>query len=223
MPKRKELLVNEEVYHVYNRSVSNLEVFIAKREFSRALSLLNYYRFEQPLKFSKFKTLSRENKNNYLLEIKKNVPLIEIYAYSLMPDHYHLLLKQLKVNGIRNFISNFQNGFAKYFNIKNENRGSLFVNPFKAKRITSDNILIHVSRYIHLNPVTSYLIKFENLKTNPMTSFPFYSDGKKQDLVNTELLLRIFGSGEAYIHFVANQVDYQRKLRVVKNFLLEKI
>lgn len=223
MPRRRELLVNGEIYHVYNRSVSNLEVFVAKREFSRVFDLLNYYRFKQLLKFSKFRTLSHKNKNNYLEEIKKDGPLIEIYAYSLMPDHYHLLLKQLKNDGVKKFISNFQNSFAKYFNIKNENRGSIFLNPFKAKRITSDNILTHVSRYIHLNPVTSYLIEFEDLKINPMTSFPYYLEGKQQGLVNTEFLLRMFGSEAAYVKFVGNQTDYQKKLRMVKNFLLEKV
>lgn len=223
MPIRKELLVNGEIYHVYNRSVGNLEIFSAKREFFRSFDLLNYYRFEQPLKFSKFKTLSWKNKKNYLEKIKKSSPLVEIYAYAIMPDHYHILLKQLKDQGIKNFISDFQNGFAKYFNIKNESRGSLFVNPFKAKRITSDQIFTHLCRYIHLNPVTSYLIKFESLKTHPMTSFPHYFGIEGKGLVNTEFLLKMFGSKDSYYKFVANQEDYQKKLRMVKNFLLEKI
>ena len=226
MPKRKELLVNGEIYHVYNRSVSNLEIFSAKREFSRAFELLNFYRFEQLLKFSKFKTLSSKNKNNYLEQIKKGGPMTEIYSYALMPDHYHLLLKQLKDDGIKKFISNFQNGFAKYFNIKNENRGSIFINPFKAKRVTSDEILLHVSRYIHLNPSTSYLIEFEDLKNSPRTSFPYYLEERKNDFITSEFILSLFGKSDKrnnYFNFVTNQADYQRKLRLIKNFLLENI
>ena len=94
MPRRRELLVNGEVYHVYNRSAGNLEVFVAKKEFSRAFELINYYRFEQPLKYSKFRTLSRVNKNNYFNKVKNHGALVEIHSFALMPDHFHLLLQK---------------------------------------------------------------------------------------------------------------------------------
>ena len=223
MPKRKELLVTGEIYHVYNRSVANQEIFMSKKELARVLALIDYYRFKQSLKFSKFNTLSGEKKKAHLSEIKETAAVVEIYAYALMSDHYHLLIKQKQDKGIKDFVSNFQNGFAKYYNLKNENRGSLFINPFKAKRIVSEEVLIHVSRYIHLNPVTSYLFPAGELSHNLRTSYPDYltTDETKRSMVNPDLILGIFGNQQKYQRFLADQVDYQRQLGAMKKFVLE--
>ena len=154
------------------------------------------------------------------MQIPQNL-LVEVYSFAIMPEHYHLLLKQLNDDGIKIFISNFQNGFAKYYNARNERDGSLFKSPFRAKLITSDEKFLHVSRYIHLNPVTSYILEFKDLGTYPYTSFPYYLGYKKDNLVNTDFITRIFGNNKKYAEFVENQVDYQRKLRKIKSFILE--
>src|SRR3990172_3613917 len=214
--KRKVIFSEGEIYHIYNRSVGSLEILIGYKELQRALDLIYFYRFPQNIKFSHYKDLSSENRKEYLENIKKQKPFVEIYAFSLMPDHFHILLKQLAKDGLKSFISNFQNAFAKYYNKKNDRGGSVFKNPFKAKWIESDEIFVHVSRYIHLNPVTSYLIEMENLPKYPWTSYPFYTGNSQRDLINTQLLLKILGSTRKYQKFVENQVDYQRKLNLIK-------
>lgn len=137
-----------------------------------------------------------------------------------MPDHYHFLLRQNRKDGIRLFISNFQNSFAKYFNNKNGRDGSVFKNPFQAKWIDNDKILIHISRYIHLNPVTSYLIEIDKLSTYPWTSYPFYLKKIRGNLVNTEFLLKMFGDPNKYKKFVEDRADYQRKLHLIKKAII---
>lgn len=219
--KRKVVFANNEIYHVYNRSVGNQEIFHIKKEFERGLNLIDYYRFPQKIKFSEFKKLNPEKRERHLEEIDKLNPYVEIFAFCFMPDHYHLLVKQLFADGIKTFVSNFQNAFAKYFNKKHDRSGSLFRNPFKAKWIESDSIFTHISRYIHLNPVTSYIIEIKDLPTYPGTSYRFYTEYTRGDLVNTRFLLKTFGSRVKYLKFVENQSEYQRKLHIIKNFTLE--
>lgn len=220
--RRKELLVNNEIYHVFNRTNGNIEIFSSKRIFKRALDLIDYYRYPQQLSYSKFRnSLSPEEKKLFIKRSETNEPLVEIFAFAFMPDHFHFLLKQKNNEGIRLFLSNFQNGLAKYFNKLEDRNGSLFQKSFKAKRISKDEILLHISRYIHLNPVTSYLIKYDELRNYVLTSYPYYLGIKVDDLLNSDFILKIVGSQKNYETFVANQIDYQRKLAKIKSFLLE--
>ena len=220
MPIRKSVLATNEIYHIYNRSVAKESIFSTQIYLRKIIEITDYYRFRQVLRLSQYKNLAVEPKKSYLKSMRDNPRLVEIYAFAFMPNHYHFLLKQLVDNGITNFISNFQNSFAKYYNIKNDRNGSLFQNSFKGKRIESEEQFMHISRYIHLNPVTSYLIDFEDLKDYPWTSFRIYYHGL--DLfVNTGLVLENFKRKESYNEFVADQVDYQRNLALLKDLVLE--
>lgn len=219
--KRYEILATNEIYHVFNKSVGYENIFIGKKELSRFLSLIDYYRHNPNLSYSKYKNLPAKERKNTYKTIKSLPKIVEIYAYALMPNHFHLLLKQLSENGIQKFLSNIQNGFAKYFNIKNGRSGALFQKPFKAKRIANDEIFLHLSRYIHLNPVTSYLIDLEELASYPWTSYSYYLNDKNDSFVNTKTIINLAGSKERYINFVNNQEDYQRKLHRMKKLLFE--
>jgi len=138
-----------------------------------------------------------------------------------MPNHFHFLLKNLKDSGINKFMSNFQNSYAKYFNTKTGRTGSLFQQNFKAVRVESDEQLTHVSRYIHLNPITAYLINsVEELIDYPWSSYPEYISKGKSNL-NKDLVLGNFRSINDYKKFVADQVDYQRELDKIKHIILE--
>ena len=221
MPRRKIVFATGEVYHIFNRSIAKEEVFASKYELNTALEVVNFYRFPQKLRLSKFKLLNQEVKKAYIDSLKNTDPLVEIYAFSFMPNHYHFLLKQLQDNGIPKFVSNFQNSFAKIFNLKRSRNGAVFQSQFKAKRPETDEEFLHISRYIHLNPVTAYLIKFDELANYPWTSFRFYNYGNGVSLVNTKTLIGISSSRESYLKFVANQVDYQKTLDEIKHFILE--
>lgn len=221
MPKRKVILATNEIYHICNRSIAKELIFTSQRNLKRALEVIEFYRFTQEMRFSKFKSLPRKARKNYLLNLRKKKPLVEIYTFALMPNHYHLLLKQIQEKGIVQFVSNFQNSFAKYFNIKSDRNGALFQNSFKGVYIETDEQFMHVSRYIHLNPVTSYIIEFEKLSSYPWTSFPNYAGNCVSEIAKTEFLLKMFSSKKSYYKFVADQVDYQRNLAKIKDLLLE--
>ena len=168
MPIRKTPLETGYYYHLFNRSVAKIPIFTSKRDFIRAISLLNYYRFKNlPFPFSQLMRLNKGQREDVLRELEKSKgELIEIICFCLMPNHFHLLLKQLQDKGIMRFLRNFQDSYAKYFNIKHQRSGSLFQGRFKAVLIEDDAQLLHLSRYIHLNPYSSFIVRNKKSLSN---------------------------------------------------------
>lgn len=221
MTTRRPILATGQIYHLYNKSIADATIFSGLNNLKRAMSLVDYYRFNQRVRLSKFYSLTQSGQRNYLKEIRSTTPLVDFYALSFMPNHYHFLLKQLQDNGIKKFISNFQNSYSKSFNLINKREGSLFLHSFKTKVITSEEAFIYVCRYVHINHVTSCLIKFNQLKTYPFSSYSWYLNKILNKFINTDLMMNHFKTKNRFIKFHENQIDYQRKLREIKKILLE--
>lgn len=222
MAYRKTPVVNREVYHVYNRSNGQQEIFLSAKDYQRAMEVFRFYQYGNlNLRFSFYNRLPKDQRAKFLEELYLNNPIVEIICFCLMPNHFHFLLRGLKGKGITQFISNLQNSYAKYFNLKTSRTGSLFQQNFRAVRIESDEQLIHVSRYIHLNPITAFLVKtMEELENYQWSSYPDYIRRGKT-YVKKEMVLDHFRTIADYKQFMANQVDYQRKLNRIKHLLLE--
>ncbi|MEK7521409.1 MAG: transposase [Patescibacteria group bacterium] len=221
MPVRITPLVSGEYYHILNRGIARQPVFFSKSNYKQMLLDLSYYRFTTPpVKLSLFKTLSLEQRDYLWRELKKkDERLVDILCYSLMPNHFHLLLRQEKDGGISRFMSRLTNSYTRFFNTKSQRNGPLFQGAFKAVHIGTTDQLVHVSRYIHINPVVSYVIREDQLDTYPWTSFKEYLDGPT--LVNSQPILENFKSIDAYKEFVFDQVDYGKSLEVIKHVALE--
>lgn len=225
MPYRKEPIVAREVYHVFNRSVARQPIFLTKNDYQRALELINFYRFSHfpALRFSHFKRLPIKIREGILEDFTKNQkPTLEILAFCIMPNHIHFLMKPLQDNSLSLFMRDFQHGYSKYFNLKHNRNGSLFQSMFKAKRIETDEQLIHVSRYIHLNPTTSFIVKTEALESYPWSSFREYLDTyNPPDMTSPKQIINYFKSKEEYKKFVFDQADYQRELGKIKHLIFD--
>lgn len=220
---RKTVLANNQIYHVYNRGIEKRTIFGNKRECERAINTVRYYSFtNSPLKFSKFLVQPKKEQEDILksVQIKKN-QLVEIIAYCLMPNHFHLLLKQLQDNGISRFISNFTNSYTKYFNTKHERIGPLVQGLFKAVFVENDDQLVHLSRYIHLNPVSSFIIKVQELENYPWSSLKEYLGLEKDGFCEKQYVLGYFKSVGKYKQFVLDQISYARELEKIKHLSLE--
>lgn len=218
---RNVVFANNEIYHILNRSIAKEDIFLRENHLKRILNLIDFYRFPQSLKFSEYIKLSPKSKQLYIDNHKSNLPLVEIYGFSIMPNHFHIQLKQLSDDGILKFTSNIQNGYAKYFNKTTNRDGSLFKRPFRAKHIDSDEQFLHVLRYIHLNPVTSYLIEFKDLSNSRWNSFSHYQNTSIKSFVNTSFAINMLGSVEKLTEFTSDQEDYQKRLAYIKNVSLE--
>ncbi|MBI4759007.1 MAG: transposase [Chloroflexi bacterium] len=219
----KIVLANNEVYHVFNRGIEQRPTFTNKREYTRALTTLDFYRFRNPsLRLSKVLLLEKEKRGEFFLNLKSGGErLVEIISYCLMPNHFHFLLRQRLDDGISEFLSNFSNSYTRYFNTKHKRTGALFQGIFKAVRMESDEQLIHVSRYIHLNPVVSFVVKEEDLETYPWSSLPEFLGTEKRGICHKELVLGLFPSKEKYREFVHDQIDYARRLEAIKHLALD--
>lgn len=221
MPRRNVVFATDQIYHIFNRSVGREMIFPSLLHLRRIFELVSYYRFPQTLRYSQFKLLNSTAKSTYLFSMNNKPSLVEIYTFAFMPNHYHFLLKQTHDNGIRQFIANIQNSYAKYFNLRHDRTGTLFQNSFQGKWIETDEQFMHVTRYIHLNPVTSFIISFDRLDSYPFTSFADYTSNRKTSWLNKKILHEMFGSQNKYQSFVADQVDYQRTLAGLKDVLID--
>lgn len=223
MPRRKEIFANNYYYHVFNRGVAGISIFENRTDYKRLIKLFDYYRFyDVPLSYSAFYKLStEEQKSVYNKMLKKQNPLVEILAFCLMPNHYHLLLKQLVTDGIKDYVTVIQNSYSKYFNIKYERNGPLWQSRYKAVRIDSDEQLTHVSRYIHLNPVTSYLIEKDEMTNYEWSSYPVYLGINNSAFVSIEMILKMLGGRDKHERFVQDNSDYQRDLKRIKRLTFD--
>ena len=225
MPARQVPLVNGEIYHIISRGHYSMPIFAGTRDYKIFIQTSSYYRYDSiPYRFSRFRLLTNDQKNTITqsLKFKKDL-LVKIIAFCLMPNHFHFLIKQKKNNGIKEFISLLNNSYAKYFNIKYKKKGGLFESRFKAIRIETEEQLLHVSRYIHLNPYTSYVVKnFNTLLAYPFSSLPEYLSGRP-DLCNLDQLEKLFQTPEKHKEFILDQADYQRTLQKIKHQLIELI
>jgi len=225
MPGRITPLVTDQIYHVLNRGISFQPTFNSKRDFDRAIEVMKYYQNrETPIRYSKFMLLSSEVRQRILADLSKRKDfLVEVIAYCLMPNHFHFILKQLVENGISNFMAHFADSYTRYFNVKSERNGPLFQGRFKAIRVGTDSQLLHLTRYIHLNPYSSFVVKtIPELWSYKYSSFLEYLDRLSPFFCNKELVLSQFKDIEEYRKFVLDQADYQRKLEGIKHLLLER-
>lgn len=222
MPGRKIPLITTEIYHVFNRGNNRQQTFVTKKDYERAIISIAYYRFRNsPLKLSHFLRLEDKKRQEFFQRLIHHEKHIEIVCHCFMPNHYHFLLKQINDNGISKFIANFQNSYTRYFNTRHERDGSLFLDQFKAVRIETDDQLIHVSRYIHLNPYTGFVVKsLEKLERYPWSSLSDYLY-ERESFVEKESVLGMFRTAKAYKNFVFDQADYQRRLKEIEHLIVE--
>lgn len=210
---RKEKLITGECYHIYNRGVEKRLIFPAKKDYHRFLDTLFHYLTTNE-KYSDTNAPHANQQRNvetaaltkYDLDFKKRV---ELLAYCLMPNHFHLLLKQLVDGGITKYMHRITTSFTKFFNTKTERVGPLLQGRFKYKRIESEEQLLHVSKYIHRNPLESSRTKLtaaDDLINYPWSSFAAYLS-EDNFFILKDPVLGTFSSPEKYGEFVLEDYD----------------
>ena len=224
MPLRKLPLVEGQIYHIIARGVDSMSIFKNEYEFQRFTKTFVYYQHSKfPLRFSYYLRLTKERKETLLNSLKtENKTWVNILAYALIPNHYHFLVRQILPEGITNFYRLINNSYSKYFNILHKRKGPVFENRFRAVMIESEPQLLHTSRYIHLNPYSSFMVQSrEELIGYPYSSLGEYAGGVNSGICDTGSILSLFKTKEEYLDFVFNNADYQRNLDVIKHQLDE--
>jgi len=139
-------------------------------------------------------------------------------AYCLMPTHFHFILEPLQENGIATFTNNLLNSYTRFFNLKHKRQGPLWQGRSKKVLIETDEQLIHLTRYLHLNPVTAHLVKVpEQWEASSYGEYLGISKWKKMCQYSHVLEIDPL----RYRKFVEDQISYQRELAWVKHLILE--
>ncbi len=219
---RKVSFLNDYYYHTFNRGVDRRPIFQSKREYDRFMTTIRFYRYAQnKLKLARFLTLPYSEQIVFLDQQRQQKLHVEIVAYCLMPNHFHFLLKQKIDNGIATFISNLSNSYTKYFNTKHERIGPLLQGIFKAVFVETEEQLIHLSRYVHLNPVASAVIRVSDLNSYAYSSFQEYLGFDTSILCTKDIVLSNFATIEKYKEFTYDQIGYSRELENIKHLCID--
>ncbi|MCD6407645.1 transposase [bacterium] len=213
MPVRKIPLVEGHIYHIFTRSIGKYEVFKSEKDYLRMLDTIEYYRNCEVVRFSQFQNLKR---GKPLPEIAKEGK-VSIISYCLMPTHLHFILFQEEKEGISKFMERVLKSYAKYFNYKYRREGPLWSSRFKNVLVKTDEQLLHLTRYIHLNPCTSFLV--EKPEEWKFSSYLEFIGESKRKICEFEKFLDI--NPPDYKKFVEERKDYQRELAKIKDLLLE--
>ncbi|MBP9669778.1 transposase [Candidatus Woesebacteria bacterium] len=220
MPLRKVPLVTGSYYHLFNRGINRQPTFLIKSDYERFIQTTSFYRpTESPIKYSQFLKNPHDVRADLLSKIDNSPHQITIVAYCLMPNHFHLLLRQNEDGGISKFLGDVQNSYVKYFNVKHKRTGSLFDRQFKAVLVETENQLLHLTRYIHLNPYSSHMVDSDHITTYPYSSLPEYISGKFI-LSDPNQVMEIYP--KRYESFVLNHADYQQRLESIKHLTIDE-
>jgi REP element-mobilizing transposase RayT len=150
---RKIEFIEERYYHIYNRGNSKQVIFKDEADYDRFIKLL--YICNSTNDFTFRDSVIDQKIDAY--DFDRGEPLIDICAWVLMPNHFHLLIHlprgQASGKEISKFMIKLGTAYVMYFNEKYRRTGSLFEGPFKAKLVAEDSYLQYLFAYINLNPV----------------------------------------------------------------------
>jgi putative transposase len=218
---RDELLVVGQTYHIFSRSIAGFKIFNSENEYARIVEVFAYYKQGRPIiPYSQFVKLSDDAQGNILKKNSTHQCIVDIIAYCVMPTHIHLILKQLTNDGISVYLKNILNSYTRYFNTKHKRKGPLWEGRFKSVLVSDDEYLLHLSRYVHLNPTTSHLVdRPEDWKYSSLCEY--LSDSSKDGgICKFNEVLEIVPAD--YKSFVEDRIAYQRELHIIGRHLLEE-
>lgn len=201
MPGRnlEKIYVEDSYYHVYGRGHNKTVVFRDKDDYVVFLYLFKRYLSNKPV---------QDKKGRDYPWLQKEIDLL---AFCLMPNHFHFLIYQRTPDAMTKLFKSVITTYGMYFNKKYQLLGPVFQSRFKASMIDRDNYLMHISRYIHLNP--------KDYKTWAFSSLPFYLGRQKAEWLKTDNILGLFNGRTDYKKFVEDYEDYKKMLDEIKSEL----
>lgn len=219
---RKITFAPGEFYHIYNRGTDKRIIFTNSNDYNRFTLLLYLCNSNTPVnidqEFRKGRTFSE------LFKMDRRKTIVDIGAYCLMPNHFHLLLHEREEGGLSQFMKKLSTAYVMYFNSKNNRSGALFEGKFKAKHVTTDNYLKYLFAYIHLNPIkiidphwkeNSIINKeeaYEYLKEYRYSSYLDYAKDVKnigrRSVVSTKSFPNYFENSKSFESFIEDWLTF---------------
>lgn len=142
----------DEWYYCFNRGIDKRAVFDNEQDAQRFLMLLYLANGTKPIGLH-----GRQRPNlRGAFDTDRGRAIVALGAYCLMPNHFHILIKEITENGITTFMRKIGTAYTMYFNKKNERVGNLFLKPFRSRHVGTDRYFQRVLQYIHCNPTELY-------------------------------------------------------------------
>jgi len=226
-------LINGEIYHIVVRAIGTLVLFQDKKDYLRMLSTLLLFNNEQAVEYIFRKRfgdsdflISDLGKWARILNRKREPEvLVEILVFCLMPNHIHLLVKQVREGGISKFMHKVGTGYAMYYNRKYERRGHVFQGKYRIVHVRTNEQLKTAFVYIHTNPVSLIVPRWrekgikdvkkviEFLENYKWSSYPdFLGDRNFPFLTKREFLIETIGGVEGCRQFVNGWLRFKQEL-----------
>jgi len=208
MPIRKTQLVNGEFYHIVNRGIDKRKIFLDEEDYFRFINSLLIFNDQNPIP-SESRGFWNRRESSLLASSRPKHLLVEICAFALMKNHFHLLVRQLTEGGIATLMNKL-GGYSCFFNKKYERTGALFEGRYRTKLIKTEVQLRNTFIYIHTNPIEIIEPEWKDwCVDNPQGAIEFlenkyrwssYQDylGKQNfsSLINQDFFLKLFEGKE---------------------------
>jgi len=201
------------VYHIFNRSINAENIFLDTQDYRVFLFYLYIYTTPSEEVSQRFSDLPKR------LREKSLVSQLNLLAYSLMPDHFHLVISQLRADSTSKLMKQVANGYTVYFNHKYQRHGPVFAGRFRAIKIGIDETLPDIVRYIHLEPVKRRLA--ESAKDYEWSSYRKYMGEESMLNCNISPVMNKIGTQDKFVIFHEDRVDYKRRQDKLKPLVIE--
>ena len=188
------------IIHIYNRGNNKEKIFYDDQDRKAFLFRLGLCFGFTEKELNKEKLISVPYSRIRIIGINTNK--FKLYAFSLMPNHFHLLIEQAGDISISNFMSKICTSYAKYINKKYKRVGHIFQDQFKAVLIENNAQLMWVSSYIHMNAVKDGLVKHPS--EYEWSSYNDYTYNRNLPIITKELLLETFGNQKNFVKETLN-------------------
>lgn len=240
MPSKHPQFINGEVYHIVNRAIEGRNLFQQISDYFRFIFCLYELNDKNLIKMRDRIEERKERKYTGRTRANSREPLVEIIAFCLMPNHYHLIVRQLIDNGISLFIQKLGDSYVGYFNEKynRKGRGSIFQGGYKAVHIKTNDQLINTICYVFTNPVELLEkawkekgVKNSEKAIKHVESYQWssYLDciGKVNfpSVTKRKFIFEVFGDSSNLKKFVRgwilNKAEFNKGLEKIKDLILE--
>jgi putative transposase len=213
-----------EFYHAYNHGIEDRDIVSDEYDSLRFLESLKMFNSETPIgsiyeqSFSQDQPLGRPTSKS---------PLVNIIAYCVNPNHFHLLLEQVTENGISEFMKRLGGGYTKYYNQRNKRSGHLFRGKFQSRWVNSNEYLLHLSTYINLNFRVHGLNDQLGRPTSKLirTSWEEYVGKMKDPFCEKDIILGQFKNKDEYREYAEDalpiMLDRKKTEREEKRLMIE--
>ncbi len=182
MPYRRNVFAPDQVYHIYNRGVNGMDIFVRPE--------------------------------NYLYLLRKAKRLLEelpiaLLAYCLMPNHYHFVIRQDEETSISTFVQRLFQAYTQAFNRQQGRRGPLCEGRFRHVHVDRDEYVVHLCRYVHLNPVAAGLVVRPS--DWPYSNYLEWIEERSGTLVDRAFIHQYFPTPAAYTAFVEDAIPPEKE------------